>query len=545
MSRLQLVVLLSSLAFTCSALADISVGSPGNGSQVSSPIQLSASATTCSSQPVTAMGYSLDSSTDTTIVDQTSVNAQVPVTTGAHTIHVKAWNTKGAVCVSDVAVTVTGSSSGTSDPPATTADTSGSGITVSSPASGATVSSPFTLTASASTCASHSVSAMGYSLDNSSQTIIVDSTTVGASVSASAGAHTLHVKSWGSGGGSCSLAVAITVSGSSSTSSSVSSTDGISVSSPGNGASVSSPFTLTATAPTCSSQPVTSMGYSLDSSSATTIISGTSVNTQVTASSGSHTLHVKSWGNQGAGCSDAVAISVSGGTTTTGASSPTAPSGAVSVSSIQTLSGWSAIHDTGASGSASGSTSIVTSPTLSGHTRKFVTQFTSNGNERYSVSFADDTTSTNFLYDGWVYIPSGTGSIANIEMDLDQTMSNGETVLFGFQCDGFNGTWDYTVNSGSASSPVGKWTKTSQTCNPANWSRDTWHHVQVTYSHTSSGTVTYHSVWLDGNQQALNATGFAGYLLGWDSALVTNFQVDGRGSGTATVYLDNLTVSRW
>jgi hypothetical protein len=635
MSRFTPVVLLFPLVFTSFAFADVSVGSPGNGSQVSSPIQLSASATTCASEPVTAIGYSLDSSTDTTIVDKTSVSAQVPASPGAHTLHVKAWNTTGGVCVSDVTVTVVASSSGsaadgitvnspaqgatvatpfeltanastcsgesvtslgysldssanttivhgpsmseevpaaagahtlhvkswgnqgagcavavpitvTATPAATTAATTGSGITVSSPATGATVSSPFTLTASASSCDSHSVSAVGYSLDNSSQTTIVDSTTVGATVSAAAGAHTLHVKSWGSGGGSCAVAVAITVSGSSSTAASSSSSDGITVSSPGNGSSVSSPFTLSATAPTCSSQPVTSMGYSLDSSSDTTIISGTSMNTQVTAASGAHTLHVKSWGNQGAGCASSVGISVSGGSTTTSSSStPTAPSGALTVSSIQTLSDWTATHDTAASGSASGTTSLVTSPTLSGNSRKFVTQFTSNGNERYSASFSDDTTSTNFLYDGWVYIPSSTGSIANIEMDMNQTMSSGETIIFGFQCDGWNGTWDYTINAGSAKSPVDKWSYTSQTCNPANWSRNTWHHVQVTYSHTSSGSVTYHSVWLDGKEQALNVTGFAGFTLGWGSALVTNFQVDGRGSGTATVYLDKLTVSRW
>ena len=634
MTRFLLVLLFLPLAFTPFAMADVTVSSPGNGSQVSSPIQLSASASECSNLSVTAMGYSLDSSTDTTIVDETSITAQVPANPGSHTIHVKAWNTQGGVCVSDVTVTVVASSSGsssdgitvsspgqgatvatpfelsasasacsgqtvvsmgysldssastttaagtsileqvpasagahtinvkswgnqgagcavsipitvTSAPAATAATTTSSGITVSSPANGATVSSPFTLTASASTCDSHTVSAMGYSLDNSSQTTIVDSTTVGATVSASAGSHTLHVKSWGSGGGACDADVAITVSGTSS-SSSASSSDGITVSSPGNGASVSSPFSLSATAPTCSSQPVTAMGYSLDNSSDTTIIDGTSMNTQVTASSGAHTLHVKSWGNQGAGCADAVAISVSGGTTTTTtASSPTAPSGALTVSSLQTLSDWTATHDTGASGSASGSTSIVTSPTLSGHSRQFVTQFSDNGNERYSASFSDDTTSSNFLYDGWVYIPSGTGSIANVEMDMNQTMSNGETVIFGFQCDGWHGTWDYTINAGSAASPVDKWTYTSQACNPANWSRNTWHHVQVTYSRNSTGTVTYHSVWLDGTEQALNVSGFAGFSLGWGSALVTNFQVDGRGSGTATIYLDNLTVSRW
>ncbi len=62
------------------------------------------------------------------------------------------------------------------------------------------------------------------------------------------------------------------------------------ISSPGNGASVSSPFTLSADASTCSSQPISSMGYSLDNSSDTTIIHSSSIDAQVSASSGSHTV---------------------------------------------------------------------------------------------------------------------------------------------------------------------------------------------------------------------------------------------------------------
>jgi hypothetical protein len=540
MSRFALVFLLLPLASTPFALADVSVGSPANGSQVSSPFEISASAATCSNEPVVAIGYSLDSSTDNTIVDATTISGQVPASIGSHTIHVKAWNNKGAVCVTDVAVTVVASTPSTP----VAASTTSAGITVSAPANGATVASPFALTAAASSCQSQAISAMGYSLDSSTDTTIVDSTTIGATVSASAGAHTLHVKSWGSGGAACAASVAITVS-TSSTAAVTSATDGITVSSPGSGASVSSPFNLTASAPTCSSQSVTAMGYSLDNSSDTTIISGTSMNTQVTAASGSHTLHVKSWGNGGAGCSVAVSITVSGGSTASSSSGPTIPSSALSVSSIQTLSDWAAAHDTAAEGSASGVTSIVTSPTLSGHARKFVTTFSGNGNERYSASFSDDTTSTNFVYDGWVYIPSGTGTVANVEMDMNQTMSNGETVIFGFQCDGWNGTWDYTINAGSASKPVDKWAYTSQACNPANWSRNTWHHVQVAYSHNSSGTVSYSAVWLDGKEQTLNVSGFSGFSLGWGPSLVTNFQVDGKGSGTATVYMDSLVVSRW
>jgi hypothetical protein len=68
----------------------------------------------------------------------------------------------------------------------------------------------------------------------------------------------------------------------------------------------------------------------------------------------------------------------------------------------------------------------------------------------------------------------------------------------------------------------------------------------MNYSRDDAGNVTYKSVWLDGVQQSLKATVPSAFALGWGSTLLTNFQVDGLGaSGSATVYLDNLSVYRW
>lgn len=537
------------LAFTLPSFA-VTITSPDNNAQVTNPISLVANAASCSDQPVTAMGYSLDSETDTTLVDKQGINADIPASTGKHTIHVKAWNAKGAVCVEDVTVDVT-SATTASEPQATSAvaaptataaasRVSTQGITIGSPYNGTSHTSPFSLTASASSCQSKSITKMGYSLDNGGTTM-VDSSTIGATVSAGTGGHTVHVKSWGTGGVACAAAVSITITGSSQGATTTSS--GITVSSPENGSSVSSPFALVAKAASCKGQAVSSLGYSLDNSSSTTLINGTSVDTHVSTSSGGHTLHVKAWGKSGASCMNSLSITVSG-TTATG-STVSAPSTAKKVSSVQTLSGWSATRDAAMKGSASGSTGVVTSPTLSGHARKFVAHWSSSGGMRFAKSFGEDRTSTSFLYDGWVYISSSSGSIANIELDLNQTMSNGNTVIFGFQCDGYKGRWDYSVNHGTATSPKGAWVASSVACNPSSWSRNKWHHVQIHYSRTSGGTITYKSVTLDGTTHTINKAAFNARRLGWGSSIVTNFQIDGRGSGSATVYLDKLTVSRW
>ena len=316
---------------------------------------------------------------------------------------------------------------------------------------------------------------------------------------------------------------------------------GVTISSPGNGAQVYSPFTLSADATKCSSQRVTSMGYSLDSSTQTTTVEGTSIEASVAASAGEHTVHVMAWGAKGASCVTDVAITVD-----PPAVAPEIPVDAISVSSIQVLSGWLAAGDAAGDGTSTGSTQIVSSPSLSGSAREFVTKYTNAGDERFSVTFGDDTTSTNFLYDAWVYLNRSASNIANLEMDMNQVMANGQTVIYGFQCDGYSGTWDYTANTGTPESPVDVWVHSNAACNVSNWSRNTWHHVQVGYFRDDAGNVTYQAVYLDGVESEINATAPSAFALGWAPVLLTNFEIDGLGSeGSATVYLDDLTVYRW
>lgn len=98
--------LLVVFATTASAFASVSISSPSNGEHVSSPFTLSATSTSCSSQTVGIMGYSIDNG-DTTQINNTSFDAQVSAPAGTHTVHVKSWGDQGAACVTDVAIDVT------------------------------------------------------------------------------------------------------------------------------------------------------------------------------------------------------------------------------------------------------------------------------------------------------------------------------------------------------------------------------------------------------------------------------------------------------
>lgn len=335
-------------------------------------------------------------------------------------------------------------------------------------------------------------------------------------------------------------------------------TGGVSITGPASGSSVASPFQLTASAATCSSQPVTSMSYALDSNAATSI-NGTSISVQLSAVAGDHTLQVTAQGDSGATCNASESITVAAAAAPPAPPSPPTPpappappdpasnipADAVSVSEIQALSNWEDQNDPGTNGPSSGSMALVSSPSLSGDAREFDTSFSGSGGELYHVTFGHDTTVQNFFYDGWVYLTSSAGSIANLEMDMNQVMSNGQTVIYGFQCDGYSGTWDYTENAGTPASPSDRWVHSSAACNVRKWSQNIWHHIQISYSRDDAGDVTYNSVWLDGTEAQINATVPSSFALGWGSVLLTNFQVDGLGAGSNTVYLHTLTISRW
>ncbi len=313
------------------------------------------------------------------------------------------------------------------------------------------------------------------------------------------------------------------------------------VASPTNGNVESSPFAVIASATLCNSEPVAYIGYSLDGSSSTAIFAGGYVNEPVSAAPGWHTVYVKVWNTLGGVCVTPVSIDVDNATTDI---IPPTYSG---VGMIQTLKTWTEIHDGGTPGNSYGGISVVSSPSLSGAAALYANEFIDFGGERYTVQYDDNATAENYFYDAWVYLDGGAVGYENLEFDLDHTLSNGETVIMGFQCDGWDDTWDIAVNAGSPTAFVDTWLHSYAPCDPQKWSANAWHHVEIYYSHNTSGWVTYHSVWLDGLEQDLNFTVFSGYILGWAPGDVTNFQIDGDSSGTTwgNVYLDELTVYHW
>jgi hypothetical protein len=311
----------------------------------------------------------------------------------------------------------------------------------------------------------------------------------------------------------------------------------ITVTTPENGAQLTSPFSLTAASATCGTEPTVSMGYSLDYGPSTIVKTNSSISAMVIAGDGPHILHVKCWGSHSAHDHEALNITVGPGTT---------PPNVTVVSDIQSLPDWVWRHDPGTPGEASGTSDTTAAPSISGNARQFSVNFSDSGGEIFHKSFGKDTAATHFVYDAYLWL-SDASTLANIEMDMNQVLANGDTVIYGMQCNGYSGTWDYAFNRGVKAK--GKWNHSNVACpEPRTWEPNTWHHIQVSYSRDEAGIVTYQSISLDGQQSDfVDATGNSAEPLGWARGdLLTNFQLDGRGSGGSIIaYLDKVTLSRW
>ena len=484
----------------------ITVTTPANGAQVTSPFSLVASTNTCGSVAAVSMGYSIDGGA--AVIEPTSFSATVTAALGAHVLHVKCWGQKTNDQVL-LNITVV-QSVATSD------------ITVTNPASGAQLTSPFNLVASTRTCASTPAVSMGYSIDGGHTTS--EPTSFSTSVTANAGTHVLTVK--------CS------------------------------GQSVTDQVVLNirVVPPPTAATPRFSLAAGTYTSKQVVTLSDATAGATIyytTDGSGPSTSSLRYAGAISIASSVTIeAIAVASGYSNSGLAradyvitppkGPSIPSNAISETQVQLLPDWRIKHDPGTPGSSTGAMAVVSDPSLSGQAEQFYTTFTSSGGELYSLTYGADSAPQNFVYDAQVWIDEGS-KIANLEMDNNQVIPNGDTVIYAFQCSGNANVWEYSSNAGTRTSPVVKWLRSSAPCNPANWTPNTWHHVQISYSRDDVGNVTYHSAWLDGVESPINATVNSDFALGWAAGtLITNFQVDGVGaSGSATLYLDDLTIYRW
>lgn len=89
------------------------VSTPSNNATVATTFPLQAQAAACSGASTSSMAYSFDNNADNILSGQQSINQNVTApSSGAHILRVKAWNVNGALCDTDVSITVNPNNTG-------------------------------------------------------------------------------------------------------------------------------------------------------------------------------------------------------------------------------------------------------------------------------------------------------------------------------------------------------------------------------------------------------------------------------------------------
>ncbi len=309
----------------------------------------------------------------------------------------------------------------------------------------------------------------------------------------------------------------------------------ITVTSPANNSTVAMPVQLTANFAGCGGAS-SGFGYSIGSSPFITWGATTASinNTDYRLTPGTYVIHFKGWTGSTL-CETNVNVTVTGPSTTT-------------VSNIELNSTYNWVSDAGTGGTAAGTTEIVSgSPCQDSECREFaISSYTNDGGMRWSTSFGTDSDDsvTHFIYDTYIYF-TNPADVENVEMDTNQVWdSSGDVLIFGTQCAGTDGKWQYTTDSSGKDT----WNASGVSCTvPSSWSANDWHHVQIAV-HRSGATAYYDTVIFDGTTYNLNDSGNSSFSLAWALGdLVLNFQIDGKGSSGSipAFYVDGLTEIYW
>lgn len=411
-------------------------------------------------------------------------------------------------------------------------------VDISSPSNGGTYSGKVQYTASSTTSCSKGVASMGIYTAPYQLAYVTNGDNLNTSLSLSPGTYNTVVEEWDNCGGATTAPVTITVKSGGGGS-------GVSVTSPANNSTVSSPVTFTASAYTSCSKGVSSIGIYTAPYQLAYVTKGSSLNTSLSLNSGTYNTVVEEWDNCGGAATTPVTITVNGG-----------GGGGGQFTQIQHAGGWGQYGQrapTFIDCSPSPCDNItfsmeqnVKNPSLSGE----ASQFNLGGSQGYgdalfnnhligpfsSQGMPDNNhtivpTLHNFTYDLYFYT-SGLSSSQALEFDINQFFNN-QGWIWGHQCTlaGAN-VWDIWDNVNS------HWVATNIPCKPVS---NSWNHLVIKVQRTSSNQLYYQSITLNGDTYNVNQYYSPGSAVGWYGVTV-NYQQDGDyNQAPYTVYLDQLT----
>ena len=315
----------------------------------------------------------------------------------------------------------------------------------------------------------------------------------------------------------------------------------VTVTAPGNGSQLGSPFTLSANA--SSHYTITGWHIYVDGNNVYSGGQTNSINATVNASPGTHQVVTRAWDSSGAygTVTEQITVTSGGGGGGGGGGLPSPPPGATVFSNIDDRGNWNYCHNPGcAGGSGSGSYWMARNqnpPSRDGAS----TEFFNSGvwaNALWWQKLGANDGVHNFLWDFYINLDDASHNGAqSLEFDTFQFV-HGYNYMIGSQCDYAAGVWD-TWDEAS-----GHWIHTSISC--PRFSTNTWHHIQwYVTTNTNAHTYTYVTLVVDGNAHAVNVTRNAKNL-GWSDNLGVQWQLDVNASGEGYhEWVDKVTLTVW
>jgi len=365
-----LLMLLSSVsAFAIS----VNVSTPANNSTVTSPVTIRASATPSSGDVITGWHIYVDGNDSYSAGGVTGIDTSLSIPNGTHTVVVRAWDSSGADADQTLTLNVTGQ---------------GVTVDVSTPTNGATVFSPVDFQARA--VSANPITGWHIYVDGNDSFSAGATTAISASVPMNPGTHTVVVRAWDSTGAFGDQTLDLNVQ---------QANIAVTVSSPANSATVSSPATIQASA--TSNTTITGWHIYVDSVDVFTAGQTDSIAPSLSMSPGTHSLVVRAWDASGGYASQSLTLNVVQGVQV----SLAAPANGTTVNSpvpVQAsaksgnpITGWHIYVDSVDSFSAGATNSISTSlPIANGSHTLVIRAWDSTG------AFGDQTVTVNVVSSG-------------------------------------------------------------------------------------------------------------------------------------------------
>jgi len=263
---------------------EVIVSSPANGSTMSSPVPIQASAEASPGHSITGWVIYVDSVNVYSAGAVTSINPQVNMSAGKHTVIVRVWDTSGAFGDQTLSITV---------------NTSKPSVTISTPANNSTVGSSTTLKASATPSSGQQINGWWVYVDSIGVYNAGSVKSIDTTLNLGPGTHKIVVRAWDTSGNYGDQTISVTVNKLT-----------VTISSPTQGSTVGSPMNVKASAKHANGQWIVKWWVYLDNVEVYHDGAVGHVNTNIQASSGSHTLKVQAQDSAGDTAQQTITVNV-------------------------------------------------------------------------------------------------------------------------------------------------------------------------------------------------------------------------------------------